>query len=111
MTSLITWKKNCTTYDLSNYMKKEILYHMCFKISMAVSVDEETFSLDSVVRGHHVYKLTWTPVVGQELQVAPEPRNIKDGKAVETLMLLGIYQLNSQRLPGILFSMEAEFPA
>ena len=29
----------------------------------------------SVVKGHHVYKSIWTPVIGQELQVKPEDDN------------------------------------
>ena len=88
---------------------------MCFKISMVVSVDEETFSLGSVVRGHHVYKLTWTPVVGQELQVAPEPSKIKDRKAVATFLEgdVGHLQIEFSKIAWhfILFSMEAEYPA
>lgn len=48
------------------------------------SEDNETFSLDSIIRGHHVYKLHWTPVVGQELEVQAEPDNICDPRAVAT---------------------------
>ena len=33
---------------------------------MAAS-ETEAYSLDSVVRGHHVYKSVWTPTVGEEL--------------------------------------------
>ena len=88
---------------------------MCFKISMEVSVDEETFTLNSVVRGHHIYKLTWTPIVGQELQAAPEPSNIKDGKAVATFLEgdVGHLPIEFSKIAWhfILFSMEAEFPA
>ena len=40
------------------------------------------FTLESVVRGHHVYKRIWTPVVGQELQVAVEENNTHDSRAV-----------------------------
>ena len=29
----------------------------------------EFYMLESTVRGHHVYKVTWTPVVGQVLHV------------------------------------------
>ena len=41
--------------------------------------DEESFHLESSVRGHHVFKSVWTPVVGQLLlQVHAEPRNSHD---------------------------------
>ena len=33
---------------------------------------EVEFVVESVVRGHHVYKDIWTPVVGKELVVLPE---------------------------------------
>ena len=36
----------------------------------------------SVVRGHHVYKEFWVPVVGEELQVLREERNEHDRTAV-----------------------------
>ena len=33
--------------------------------------DKETFSLDSIIRGHHVYELNnhWIPMVGQEIEL------------------------------------------
>jgi hypothetical protein len=45
-----------------------------------------SFSMDSVIRGHHVYKSTWTPIVGQELDVDAEPNNVHDSHAVATLL-------------------------
>ena len=33
---------------------------------------------DSVVRGHHVYKFVWTPVIGEELYLEPEESNEHD---------------------------------
>ena len=34
-------------------------------------------SMDSVVRGHHIYKATWTPVLVEDLPVLREPGNIQ----------------------------------
>ncbi len=39
-------------------------------------------TLDSVVRGHHVYKRIWTPTVGEQLQLRPEE---DDPRAVAVL--------------------------
>ena len=30
------------------------------------------FSLDSVIRGHHIYKTVWTPSVGETVQLELE---------------------------------------
>ena len=36
-----------------------------------------------VVHGHHVFKVVWTPLIGEELPVFPlEPENIYDKQAV-----------------------------
>ena len=43
---------------------------------------EETFCLDSVVRGHHVYKTIWTPFLGEILTAIAEPGNSHDRHAV-----------------------------
>ena len=40
------------------------------------------YLLQSTIRGHHVYKTTWTPVVGETLQVCREPSNSYDVYAV-----------------------------
>ncbi len=42
-------------------------------------------TLDSVVRGHHVYKRIWTPTVGEQLQLRPEEDNESDPRAVAVL--------------------------
>ena len=41
--------------------------------------------VESVVRGHHVYKSVWTPVSGEELAVVPEAKNSHDRYAVDVL--------------------------
>ena len=41
---------------------------------MAVS----SFTVDSVIRGHHVYKDIWTPYVGEELFLEQEQGNQHD---------------------------------
>ncbi len=42
-------------------------------------------TLDSAVRGHHIYKRIWTPTVGEKLQLRPEEDNQSDPKAVAVL--------------------------
>ena len=37
---------------------------------------EFTFELESVIRGHHVFKSIWTPAIGETL-----PLNIEDGNS------------------------------
>ena len=46
---------------------------------------ESTFELESVIRGHHIYKELWTPVVGESLDVQREPSNAYDCSAVSVL--------------------------
>lgn len=41
-----------------------------------------SISFDSCVRGHHVYKNIWTPVIGQTLLAIPEFGNVHDPYAV-----------------------------
>ena len=35
----------------------------------------EEYELESAVRGFHVYKPTWTPVIGEELTIIHDPTN------------------------------------
>ena len=42
----------------------------------------EELQKDSVVRGHHVYKSVWTPVIGKELYLEPEESNEHDKNAM-----------------------------
>ena len=35
----------------------------------------------SIMRGHHIYKVLWTPVIGEELTVTPEENNNHDHHA------------------------------
>ena len=38
--------------------------------------------LTSFIRGHHIYKDVWTPVVGETLLLRREPSNVKDDQAI-----------------------------
>ena len=49
--------------------------------AMTSQVDE-MFCLDSIVRGHHVYKTVWTPFLGEILTGISEPENNHDRHAV-----------------------------
>ena len=41
-----------------------------------------TFILESVVRGHHIYKRIWTPMLGEILQIELEETNSNDARAI-----------------------------
>ena len=47
--------------------------------------DWEEFVLDSVVRGHHIYKSIWTPFIGEVLRAETEEGNEEDRYAVAVL--------------------------
>ena len=44
-----------------------------------------TFSIRSVIRGHHIYKMVWTPYVGEELILKTEDTNLYDKHAVAAM--------------------------
>ncbi len=46
------------------------------------SATDSVYEFESVIRGHHVYKGLWTPVVGESLDVLREPSNPYDSRAV-----------------------------
>ena len=46
---------------------------------------ESSFEFESVIRGHHVSKQLWSPVVGESLDVECEPSNPYDSYAVSVL--------------------------
>ena len=48
--------------------------------------ETESCTLESAVRGHHVYKTTWSPVIGQVLQVGAEDSNAYNRYAVATCL-------------------------
>ena len=51
----------------------------------SLSDDTSTFNLESVVRGHHVYKRVGTPCVGEQLMVQHEEDNPSDWRAVAVI--------------------------
>ena len=55
-----------------------------------VTQTEETFSIVSVVRGHHVYKSLQTPLLGEHLSVHPKTGNNHDKYAVSVVEHGGI---------------------
>ena len=49
---------------------------------MASQSADGLYVMESVVRGHHVYKRIWTPCVGEQLQLKHEEDSSNDLKAV-----------------------------
>ena len=47
-----------------------------------------SFVIDSVIRGHHVYKAIWEPANGEELNIEREIENPYDPLAVAVTKLL-----------------------
>ena len=43
------------------------------------------YEKESVVRGHHIYKASWTPSIGEELPVQREDGNQHDDHAVAVM--------------------------
>ena len=43
---------------------------------------EKSYEIEAFVMGHHLYKQTWTPFVGEKLDAAMQPSNIKGKYAV-----------------------------
>ena len=49
---------------------------------MASTVEEAVYLHESVIRGHHVYKAVWNPVLGEVHCLAPEEGNEHDRFAI-----------------------------
>ena len=53
---------------------------------MASGVSQpQEYDLSSVVRGHHIYKDVWTPIIGEQLLVEKEEGNEHDTFAIALL--------------------------
>ena len=59
-------------------------------VGVMATQTEETFSIVSVVRGHHVYKSVRTPLLGEHLSVRLETGNNHDKYAVSVVKHGGI---------------------
>lgn len=66
-----------------NFSTQDKVYVSRLAGLMAAGVD--TLSVESSIRGHHVYKDTWTPVSGQVLDTRQEHGNAHDQYAVSVL--------------------------
>ena len=60
------------------------LYTCAWLVSM-MAAGSSILTVDSVIRGHHIYKVIWTPTLGVELQLMPEEDNIHDNHAVAVM--------------------------
>ncbi len=59
--------------------------------------DNETTTLSSCVRGHHIYKDIWDPVVGEKLDCCRECGNVQDRYAVAVVRTLVDPKLKRRR--------------
>ena len=46
---------------------------------------EFTYQVESVIRGHHIYKTVWTPFIGETLSLRIEDGNEQDSFAVAVI--------------------------
>ena len=51
----------------------------------SLSEDTNEFGLESVVRGHHVYKCLWAPHISKQLMLQHEEGNPSDSRAVAVM--------------------------
>ena len=49
------------------------------------SQSASVYVLESIVRGHHVYKRVWTPHLGEQLRIQREENNENDPRAVAVM--------------------------
>lgn len=45
----------------------------------------DKFTVESVVRGYHIYKTIWTPYIGEKLPLEAEDNNLHDRHAVAVI--------------------------
>lgn len=50
-----------------------------------MEAEDFSFSFESVIRGHHIYKSIWTPVIGETLHLEKEEGNAEDPYAVAVM--------------------------
>ena len=43
-----------------------------------LELEMETFEIENTIRGDHVYKVVWSPTVGETLPLVPESNNSHD---------------------------------
>ena len=51
----------------------------------AMEAGDFSFTFESVIRGHHVYKSVWTPFIGETLSLTIEDGNAEDPYAVAVM--------------------------
>ena len=47
----------------------------------------EMYKVDSIVRGHHIFKEIWTPFIGEDLECKRDVSNTRDAYAVGIMQL------------------------
>ena len=70
--------------------KQKLYYPEAHKIKNARALLAWILSSSPVVRGHHIYKSVWTPVLGEELECRKETNNSSDPYAIAVLKTAAI---------------------
>ena len=69
--------------QLHDWFWRLSIHHSTWPYAVTLSwIRREHFCLESTVRGHHIYKRTWTPFIGEVLQTATERSNEHDRFAI-----------------------------
>ena len=64
---------------------------------------DSTFEMDSRIRGHHVYKTVWTPVIGEILSCEREEDNLHDLFAVRARGHVHTYDVTCNHALRLIF--------
>ena len=87
----LRFRKNIFEYHVirpySKYFRVAFVYWLVassFRVDPGAS-GAETFCLNSVVRGHHIYKDIWNSIHGEELNCKREISNVHDLYAVSVI--------------------------
>ena len=62
---------------------------MCIYRVMNMAMEQESYEVESCVRGFHVYRDCWVPAIGEELECKREIRNMADQYAVAVIKAAG----------------------
>ena len=71
--------------------------------------DHEEFTFSSVVHGHHVYKSTWQPVIGEQLQIQRDLGNNNHNSLSASSAHLLFLQVQGLKIFPLLFPLTDPF--
>ena len=67
-------------------MRSRSIWHPWPKLVHMASLGSNYYEKVSVVKGHHIYKAIWTPMIGEELPVQSEDNNYHNEHTIAVMM-------------------------